>query len=119
MQKYTYDPHFYPYVSPEATDGAAFYLASEVNETFASMSAMFADKAARVAELEQSSLELRDSFNAVCNRRDELVATNAELEKALREAIKWNWAKYAPPAEAEMIVNKALGVTEEGSRNGT
>lgn len=34
----------------------------------------------------------------------------AELEKALQEAIKWNWGRHAPPADVEAAVNKALGL---------
>jgi hypothetical protein len=52
----------------EDGDQSAFYLAADVD--------------ALNAERDKAMTELRDSFNAVCNRRDEMAGRIEELERA-------------------------------------
>jgi hypothetical protein len=59
-------------------------------------------------------IDLEGAFNASTLLSGEVIEERnkriAELEKALREAIRWNWNKHAPSAEVEAQVNKALGL---------
>lgn len=78
----------------EASDtqpGQQFYLAAEVD--------------ARIAE------HTKDWEDAAKERVQHL-GRITELEKALREAIKWNWHTHAPPQSAEALVSNALMVSE-------
>jgi len=70
MQKYICKDDLYV----DGTDGD--YLWAEPRTVY-----LASDAEARIAELDTSLSELRESFNAVCNRRDEMAARIADMSK--------------------------------------